>query len=43
MRIIKTRDYQESLKHILLHIAKDKKSTAITFNKDINKKTRQAT
>jgi len=38
MKIIKTRDYQESLKDILQHIAKDKKSASIAFNKAINKK-----
>ena len=38
MKIIKTRDYQESLKNILLTIASDKKSAAINFHKDLNKK-----
>jgi len=38
MKIIKTRDYQESLKTILTTIATDKKSAAITFNKEINLK-----
>ena len=38
MRVIKTRDYQESLKEILHYIAKDKKSASIAFNQALNKK-----
>jgi plasmid stabilization system protein ParE len=38
MKIIKTRDYQESLKNTLFTIAKDKKSAAIAFNKELNQK-----
>ena len=38
MKIIKTRDYQESLKNILRTIATDKKSAAIAFNKALNQK-----
>ena len=38
MTIIKTKDYQESLKEVLSHISKDKKSAAITFNQELNKK-----
>jgi len=38
MTIIKTRDYQESLKEILTYIASDKKSAAIHFNKELNRK-----
>ena len=43
MKIIKTRDYQESLKNILYHIAKDKKSAATSFNKSLNTKIRHLT
>ncbi len=38
MRVIKTRDYQESLKNILFHIAKDKKGASVSFSKTLNKK-----
>ncbi|HIP61208.1 MAG TPA: type II toxin-antitoxin system RelE/ParE family toxin [Sulfurovum sp.] len=38
MNIIKTIDYQQSLKHILSTISKDKKSAASLFNQAINKK-----
>ena len=38
MTIIKTKDYHESLKEVLSHISKDKKSAAITFNQELNKK-----
>lgn len=38
MKIIKTRDYQESLKLVLQRISNDKQSAALTFNKDINQK-----
>ena len=40
MRVVKTDDFQESLKNILLYIAKDKKSPAIEFNRELNKKIR---
>jgi plasmid stabilization system protein ParE len=38
MKIIKSRYFQESLKEILKTIAKDKKSAAIDFVKNINQK-----
>jgi plasmid stabilization system protein ParE len=38
MTIIETRDYLESLKALLSHIAKDKKTAAVSFNKSLNKK-----
>lgn len=38
MKIIKTRSFQESLEDILTYIAEDKKSVAIQFNRDLNKK-----
>ena len=38
MTVIKTKDYQESLKQILSYIAKDKKLAAVQFNKELNKK-----
>ena len=38
MTIIKTRDYQESLKEVLSYISKDKKSVAIAFNQELKKK-----
>lgn len=38
MKIVKTKSFQESLESVLSFIAKDKKSAAITFNKDLNKK-----
>jgi len=38
MTIIKTKDYLDSLKNILQYIAKDKKSAALTFGEDLNKK-----
>jgi len=38
MTIIKTEDYQKSLKEILSFISKDKKSSAISFRKDLDKK-----
>ncbi len=38
MTIIKTKDYLDSLKNILQYIAKDKKSAALTFREDLNKK-----
>ncbi|NEW60862.1 type II toxin-antitoxin system RelE/ParE family toxin [Sulfurovum sp. bin170] len=38
MKIIKTGDFQESLKDILAYIARDKKSASIQFNRDLNKK-----
>ena len=43
MKIIKSRDYQESLKNILQTIAEDKKSAAINFNKDLNQKIKHLT
>jgi len=43
MKIIKSRDYQESLKNILQTIAEDKKSAAINFNKDLNQKIKYLT
>ena len=38
MIVIKTDDFQESLKSVLAYIAKDKKSASIQFNRDLNKK-----
>jgi len=38
MKIVKTRDYLESLKEVLRYIAQDKKSAALSFNKTLNKK-----
>jgi len=38
MKIVKTKSFQESLESVLSFIAKDKKSAAITFNRDLNKK-----
>ncbi|CAA6824960.1 MAG: Unknown protein [uncultured Sulfurovum sp.] len=38
MKIVKTETFQKSLKEILEYIANDKKSAAITFNRDLNKK-----
>ena len=38
MTIIETKDYLESLKNILHYIAQDKKSAALTFRKDLDKK-----
>jgi len=38
MKIIKTKTYLDSLDNILGYIAEDKKSAAIQFYKDINKK-----
>ena len=38
MKIVKTEDYLETLKEILTYIAKDKKSVAISFNRELNKK-----
>ena len=38
MTIIETKDYLDALKDILTYIAKDKKSAAIEFNKELRKK-----
>lgn len=38
MTIIKTKDYLDSLKEILHYIAKDKKSAALTFRNNLDKK-----
>jgi plasmid stabilization system protein ParE len=38
MKIIKTDDYQASLKIILAYIAEDKKSASIKLNSELNKK-----
>lgn len=38
MKIVKTDDFQTSLKIILAYIAEDKKSATIQFNRDLNKK-----
>ncbi|MBU1667292.1 type II toxin-antitoxin system RelE/ParE family toxin [bacterium] len=38
MKIVKTKSFQESLENILSYIAEDKKSAAIQFNRDLNKK-----
>lgn len=38
MKIVKTSDYQTSLKEILSFIAEDKKSAAVQFNKELNQK-----
>ena len=40
MKIIKSQDYLDSLKTILLFISEDKKSAAINFNSELNKKIR---
>lgn len=38
MKVIKSQDYLDSLKSVLLFISKDKKSAAINFNSELNKK-----
>jgi len=38
MKIIKTDDYQASLKIILVYIAEDKKSASVELNRELNKK-----
>ena len=38
MRLIETKDYLEALKNILRYIAKDKKSAALAFREDLDKK-----
>ena len=40
MKIIKSQDYLDSLKNILVFISEDKKSAAISFNSELNKKIR---
>ena len=40
MRILKSDDYLEALKEVLTYIAKDKKSAAVQFNSELNKKIR---
>jgi len=38
MKLIRTREYLLSLQDIMLYIAKDKKSAALNFRKELNKK-----
>ena len=38
MKILKSQEYISSLKDILSYIAKDKKSVAIDFRKELNRK-----
>ena len=38
MRLIETEDYLEALKNILRYIAKDKKSAALAFREELDKK-----
>jgi plasmid stabilization system protein ParE len=38
MNVVETEDFVRELKEILSYIAKDKKSAAIRFNKDLRKK-----
>ena len=38
MTILKTKDFLDTLKEILFSIAQDKKSAAVEFNQELNKK-----